>query len=109
MNQITKKFAWDKPLNVDDTAFIDLAASLTLLHNRAPAEDVPTQQQKNGYHTEWCSNSHNQDYQVTSRPPGKGKNWPPNAKNHKQPSFRASIMLCWMRIKIYEKRGGCHS
>ena len=46
MNQITKKSAWDKPLNVDDTAFIDSAASLTLLHNRAPADDAPTQQKQ---------------------------------------------------------------
>jgi hypothetical protein len=46
MNQITKKSAWNKPLNVDDTAFIDSAASLTLLHNRAPADDAPKQQQK---------------------------------------------------------------
>jgi hypothetical protein len=46
MNQITKKFAWNKPLNVDDTAFIDSAASLTLLHNRAPADDAATQQKQ---------------------------------------------------------------
>ena len=39
MNQITKKSAWDKPLSVDDTDFIDSAASLTLLHNCASHED----------------------------------------------------------------------
>ena len=83
MNQITKKSAWNKPLNVDDTAFIDSAASLTLLHNRAPADDKPTQQQQqNGYYTEWCSNAHNQNNQIATRPAGKGENWPPNAKNH---------------------------
>ena len=46
MNQITKKSAWNKPLNVDDTAFIDSAALLTLLHNRAPADDAATQQKQ---------------------------------------------------------------
>ena len=46
MNQITKKSAWTKPLKVDDTAFSDSAASLTLLHNRAPADDATTQQKQ---------------------------------------------------------------
>jgi hypothetical protein len=38
ISQITKNTAWTKSLPVDETAFLDSAASLHLLHNRAPAK-----------------------------------------------------------------------
>ena len=45
INQITKNTAWTNSLPVDQTAFLDSAASIHLLHNRA-AENIPKEQEK---------------------------------------------------------------
>ena len=50
INQIETKTAWTNPLPVDQTAFLDSAASFHLLHNRAPANISKEQEKRKTCH-----------------------------------------------------------
>ena len=110
MNQITKKSAWNKPLNVGDTAFIDSAASLTLLHNRAPADDAPTQKKQKMVTIPNGAQMH------TTKTIKLRLDLPEKAKTgHRMPKIIKNLVsapsLCdaGCEVKFTKKRGGCHS
>ena len=94
ISQITKNTAWTKSLPVDETAFLDSAASLHLLHNRAPAKKAEIQEKQKKVTIPNGTNMH-----TTEKIELQIDNLPETAKiGHILPGILNNLVYCSSRI-----------